>query len=212
MSKETEMPAYQRLLTLGFVVSLAACAAEPIATQRVDTRNDRTPVGMSLDSRDFQEAAQGMVRSMLQSDRLQARPDGQPRVMAISRITNDTTLRINTNELLQTIRRELSNSGRIVTSTAVGLEGPSDPMAMQARQLRQSGEFDQRTVAGRGQMAAPDLSLSGQIIGRRTALDGGAQRMDYTFQLALTNIRTGIAVWEDQQVITRVGDGRTVSW
>jgi hypothetical protein len=212
MSKETEMPAYQRVLILVFIVTLAACAAQPIPTQRVDGRNDRTPVGMSLDSRDFQEAAQAMVRSMLESDRLQARPDGQPRVMSISRITNDTTLRININELLQTIRRELSNSGRIVTSTAVGLEGPSDPMAMQARQLRQSGEFDQRTVAGRGQMAAPDLSLSGQIIGRRTALDGGAQRMDYTFQLALTNIRTGIAVWEDQQVITRVGDGRTVSW
>ena len=206
------MPAYQRVLILVFIVTLAACAAQPIPTQRVDGRNDRTPVGMSLDSRDFQEAAQAMVRSMLESDRLQARPDGQPRVMSISRITNDTTLRININELLQTIRRELSNSGRIVTSTAVGLEGPSDPMAMQARQLRQSGEFDQRTVAGRGQMAAPDLSLSGQIIGRRTALDGGAQRMDYTFQLALTNIRTGIAVWEDQQVITRVGDGRTVSW
>lgn len=206
------MPAYQRVLTLGFIVTLAACAAQPIPTQRVDGRNDRTPVGMSLDSRDFQEAAQAMVRSMLESDRLQARPDGQPRVMAISRITNDTTLRININELLQTIRRELSNSGRIVTTTAVGLEGPSDPMALQARQLRQSGEFDQRTVAARGQMAAPDLSLSGQIIGRRTALDGGAQRMDYTFQLALTNIRTGIAVWEDQQVITRVGDGRTVSW
>lgn len=206
------MPAYQRLLILGFIVTLAACAAQPIPTQRVDGRNDRTPVGMSLDSRDFQEAAQAMVRSMLESDRLQARPDGQPRVMAISRITNDTTLRININELLQTIRRELSNSGRIVTTTAVGLEGPSDPMALQARQLRQSGEFDQRTVAARGQMAAPDLSLSGQIIGRRTALDGGAQRMDYTFQLALTNIRTGIAVWEDQQVITRVGDGRTVSW
>jgi len=212
MSKETEMPVYQRVLTLGFVVTLVACAAQPIPTQRVDGRNDRTPVGMSLDSRDFQEAAQAMVRSMLESDRLQARPDGQPRVMAMSRITNDTTLRININELLQTIRRELSNSGRIVTTTAVGLEGPSDPMAAQARQLRQSGEFDQRTVAGRGQMAAPDLSLSGQIIGRRTALDGGAQRMDYTFQLVLTNIRTGIAVWEDQQVITRVGDGRTVSW
>jgi len=207
------MPVYQRVLTLAFVVTLAACAAQPIPTQRVDGRNDRTPVGMSLDSRDFQEAAQAMVRSMLESDRLQARPDGQPRVMAISRITNDTTLRININELLQTIRRELSNSGRIVTSTVIGLEGPSDPLAMQARQqLRQSGEFDQRTVAGRGQAVAPDLSLSGQIIGRRTVLDGGAQRMDYTFQLTLTNIRTTVAVWEGQEIITRVGDGRTVSW
>jgi penicillin-binding protein activator len=203
---------HRPLLALGLAASLAACAAPGIATQRIDARNDRSPVGMSLDNRDFEQAAQALVRSMMESDRLPPRPDGQPRVMAISRITNDTTLRINTNELLQTVRRELSNSGRIVTSTAVGLDGPSDPMAMQARQLRQSGEFNQRTVAGGGQMVAPDVSLSGQIIQRTVRVDGGAQRVDYNFQLTLTNIRTGIAIWEGQEVISRLGDGRTVSW
>jgi len=201
------------LLALGLLASLAACAAPgEITTQRIDPRNDRSPVGMALDNRDFEQAAQALVRSMLESERLPPRPDGQPRVMAISRITNDTTLRINTNELLQTIRRELSNSGRIVTTTAVGLDGPSDPLAMKARQLRQSAEFNQRTVAGHGQMVAPDLSLSGQIIQRTTRVDGGAQRVDYLFQLTLTNIRTGIAVWEGQEVISRIGSGRTVTW
>ena len=206
------MPMTRRLLALGLAASLGACVAPPIPTQRVDARNDRTPVGLGLDSRDFEQAAQAMVRDMLANDRLQPRPDGQPRVMAISRITNDTTLRINTNELLQTIRRELSNSGRIVTTTAVGLDGPSDPLAAQARQLRQSGEFNQRTVAERGQMVAPDLSLSGQIVQRTTRVDGGMQRIDYSFQLTLTNIRTGIAVWEGQEIVSRVGDARAVSW
>ena len=202
----------RNLAVLSLTAALAACAAPPVATQRVDARNDRTPIGMGLDSRDFEQASLSMVRDMLASDRLQPRPDGQPRVMAISRITNDTTLRINTNELLQTIRRELSNSGRIVTTTAVGLGGPSDPLAAQTRQLRQSGEFNQRTVAERGQMVAPDLSLSGQIVQRTNRVDGGMQRIDYSFQLTLTNIRTGIAVWEGQEIISRVGDARAVSW
>jgi uncharacterized protein (TIGR02722 family) len=183
-----------------------------MATQRIDPRNDRSPIGMGLDNRDFEEAARAMVRSMLDSGRLGSGPGGQPRVMAISRITNDTTLRINTNELTQLVSVELSNSGRVVTTTAVGLDGPSDPLAMQSRVLRQSGEFNQRTVAARGQMIAPDLSLSGNIIQRSNRVDGGAMRVDYVFQLNLTNIRTGIALWQGQEVITRVGSGRTVMW
>lgn len=209
---DTARPARRALLAGAALLALPACVAGEMATQRVDPRNDRTPIGMGLDNRDFEEAARALVRSMLESGRLQPRPDGQPRVMAISRITNDTTLRINTNELTQLVSVELNNSGRVVTTTAVGLDGPPDPLAMQTRQLRQSGEFNQRTVAARGQMVAPDLSLSGNIIQRSTRVDGGAMRVDYVFQLNLTNIRTGIALWQGQEVITRVGSGRTVMW
>jgi uncharacterized protein (TIGR02722 family) len=208
---ETTLPARRALLLGAAALSLSACAGE-MATQRIDARNDRSPIGMGLDNRDFEEAARAMVRSMLDSGRLGAGAGGQPRVMAISRITNDTTLRINTNELTQLVSVELNNSGRVVTTTAVGLDGPSDPLAMQTRQLRQSGEFNQRTVAARGQMIAPDLSLSGNIIQRTNRVDGGATRVDYVFQLNLTNIRTGIALWQGQEVITRVGSGRTVTW
>jgi uncharacterized protein (TIGR02722 family) len=208
---ETTLQARRALLLGAAAVTLSACAGE-MATQRIDPRNDRSPIGMGLDNRDFEEAARAMVRSMLDSGRLGSGPGGQPRVMAISRITNDTTLRINTNELTQLVSVELNNSGRVVTTTAVGLDGPSDPLAMQSRVLRQSGEFNQRTVAARGQMIAPDLSLSGNIIQRSNRVDGGAMRVDYVFQLNLTNIRTGIALWQGQEVITRVGSGRTVMW
>ena len=214
--KDTRMPAIpntrRRLLLGGAALLLSACAQGDMATQRIDSRNDRSPIGMGLDNRDFEEAARTLVRGMLDSGRLQPRPDGQPRVMAISRVTNDTTLRINTNELTQLVSVELNNSGRVVTTTAVGLDGPSDPMSMAARGLRSSGEFNQRSVAGRGQMLAPDISLSGNIIQRTNRVDGGATRVDYVFQLNLTNIRTGIALYQGQEVISRVGSGRTVSW
>jgi uncharacterized protein (TIGR02722 family) len=192
-------------------VALTACVQPEIATQRVDARNDRTGVGMSLDNRDFEQAASELARDMVNSGRLD-RAGGGRYVLAISRMTNDTMLRINMNELLQTIRIALNNSGKVITTTAVGLDGPEDPMAMQARQLRRSGEFNQATVAGRGQMAAPDLSLVCRITQRNTRLDGGAQRIDYVFQATITDIRSGLAFWEGQQVISRVGSGRTVSW
>jgi len=211
--KESPMSHSRRAaLVIGAALITTACAQGDMATQRIDSRNDRSAIGMGLDNRDFEEAARTLVRGMLDSGRLQPRPDGQPRVMAISRITNDTTLRINTNELTQLVSVELNNSGRVVTTTAVGLDGPSDPLAMQSRQLRSSGEFNQRTVAGRGQMVAPDISLSGNIIQRTNRVDGGATRVDYVFQLNLTNIRTGIALYQGQETITRVGSGRTVSW
>lgn len=196
---------------------LAACqpGGGEMPTTRIDPRNDRSAIGMGLDNRDFEEAGRALVRSMLDSGRLQPRPNGEPRVMAISRITNDTTLRINTNELTQLVSVELSNSGRAVTTTAVGLDGPADPLVERARQLNRSGMMDQRSVArtaGRGQVIAPDLSLSGNIIQRTNRVDGGATRVDYVFQLNLTNIRTGIALWQGQEVISRVGSGRTVTW
>lgn len=204
--------ARRRFLALGLTsLTLAACAQGDIPTQRVDPRNDRTGVGMGLDSRDFEQAAGELARDMLNSGRLN-RPNGGRYVLAISRMTNDTTLRINMNELVQVIRIELNNSGKVITTTAVGLDGPEDPMAMQSRQLRRSGEFNQASVAGRGQMQAPDLSLLGRIIQRSTRLDGGAQRIDYVFQATVTDIRSGLAFWEGQQVISRVGSGRSVNW
>jgi len=195
----------------GAMLLLSACAQGEMATQRIDSRNDRSAIGMGLDNRDFEEAARSMVRGMLESGRLQARPDGSPRVMAISRITNDTTLRINTNQLVQLISVELSNSGRVVTTTAVGLEGPSDPLSERVRGLSRSGIVDRNTVPGRT-VVAPDLSLSGNIIQSTNRVDGGATRVDYIFQLNLTNIRNGIALYQGNETITRVGSGRTVSW
>ena len=134
-----------------------------------------------------------------------------PWVMAISRMINDTALNIDTDQLVKKIRVDLLNSGRVIVTTAVGLEGPEDPLAAKTRELQGSKLFNQETVAEDGTMVAPDLSLSGKIIGRTNRV-GDKQQVDYYFHLTATNIETGLAYWEFEEVIAKIGDNERFSW
>ena len=181
------------------------------ATQNIDMNNDKAQAVMGLDYRDFQKAASEAVSSMLQSGAVNKRGGGRY-VLAISRIVNDTMQRIDTDQLIKKIRVELLQSGKVVVTTAVGANGAEDKLAMQARQLRKSDEFNQATVAKKGQMIAPELSLSGKIIQRNVRVSSGTQQVEYYFQLTLTDINTGLAFWEGESVIGKRGSNKSVSW
>ncbi|MCG8566856.1 MAG: penicillin-binding protein activator LpoB, partial [Desulfobacterales bacterium] len=87
-----------------------------------------------------------------------------------------------------------------------------DQMSFKARKLRASDEFNQKTVAKKGRMIAPDLSLSGKIIQRNVRVDSSTQQVEYYFQLTLTHIETGLALWEGESVIGKRGSNKSVSW
>lgn len=201
-----------RNLALIAIASLPVGCAQPIGpTMVVDPRADRSAIGMGLDSRDFEGAAVKLVQGMLDSGAV-TKPAGGRYVLVISRITNDTMQRIDTDQLVKLVRVELLKSGKVVTTTAISLSGTEDPMTMQSRQLRSSAEFSQANVARRGQMVAPELSLSGKLLQNNNRLGDGSQRIDYAFQMSLTDLRTGLALWEDSQPIVKLGPGQTVSW
>lgn len=203
-------PIFRRLAILviaGF--TLGGCAAT--GTQYVDTADDRGEAVMALDYRDFQQAAGEMVEGMLSSGAV-TDPDGGRRVLMVGRIVNDTMQRIDTDQLLRPIRADLRRSGQVVLTSAVGLQGPEDESSMAVRELRESAEFDQRTIAGEGQLIAPDSSLSGSIRQRMITMDDGREQVEYYFNLALTAINTGLVLWEDQRVLVKRGSGETVSW
>ena len=202
----------RRLAALLVLSTLSACATTE-STQLLDPRADRSGYGMGLDARDFTSAAQQSVQKMLASGALD-HPGGGRYVVAISRITNDTMQRIDTDELIKKIRVEILNSGKAVVTTAVSaVRGgdAEDDMTMRVRQLRSSQEFSHANLAGRGEMVAPDLSLSGKLIQHNNAVTGG-QRVDYSFQLALTDLHSGLAIWEDDEPTAKLGTNRTVAW
>ena len=186
-----------------------ACA--PIATTMVDPRADRSAIGMGLDSRDFDGAAAKVVHDMLQSGAV-TKPAGGRYVLAISRVTNDTMQRIDTDQLVKLIRVELLKSGKVVTTTAISDGAAEDPMSMKVRQLRASGEFNQANVMRTGQMVAPELSLSGKLLQTNNRLGDGSQRVEYDFQLTLTDLRTGLGLWEGSERVIKRGPNDTVAW
>ena len=203
-----EVQATYLIVGAALLLMISGCAA---TTRNIDMNNDKGGAVMGLDYRDFQKAASEAIKSMLQSGALNKRGGGRY-VLAISRIVNDTMQRIDTDQLIKKIRVELLQSGKVVVTTAVSAGEPEDKMAYKARQLRKSDEFKQSTVAKKGQMIAPDLSLSGKIIQRNVRVDSGTQQVEYYFQLTLTDINTGLAYWEGESVIGKRGSNKSVAW
>jgi uncharacterized protein (TIGR02722 family) len=197
-------------LPILLIALLTGCATTGV--EMVDVRNDRGEAVVGLDYRDFENAASDAVQDMLARGVVN-HPGGGRYVMMISRITNDTMQRIDTDQLVRKIRIELLNSGRVVVTTAVAAGGPEDRATFQVREeLRGNVEFDQRGVQQTGTIQAPDLSLSGKIMQRNLAMSGNRQQIEYYFQLVLTDLASGLAIWENEYPIIKRASSRTVSW
>ncbi len=193
------------------VILLAGCAnTQPTYIDSQHSANARAAT-LGLDYQDFKEASNNAVYSMLHSGALN-RPGGGRYVLAISTFINDTTQRIDMDQLVKSIRVALLRSGKVVVTTAIRAGGAEDMLSYEVRKLRKSDEFNQRTVARKGQMIAPDYSLSGKIIQRNSTLTNGDTEVDYYMQLSLTDIKTGLAYWEGQTIIRKAGSGKTVNW
>ncbi|MGB2861983.1 MAG: penicillin-binding protein activator LpoB [Sedimentisphaerales bacterium] len=193
------------LITMVCILA-AGCAQE---TTMIDTRNDEGKAVMALDYRDFDMAASKMVQSMLGSGALK-KPEGGRYVVATGRILNDTTQRIDTDQLMVKIETEILNSGQAVMTSAIG--SGSDELLHETRELRDSEEFDQDTVAKRQTLIAPELTISGKIFQRNISYDRNTQQVEYYFQLKLSDVKSGLRFWQDETLIGKRGSSKSVSW
>ena len=172
---------------------------------------DAEPITMGIDHTDFEKAASDAVESLLSSGSLE-RPGGGRYVVAMGKVINDTTQRIDTALLTKKIRIAMLKSGKAVITTAVAAGGAEDTMSHDVRELRENDEFAQNTIAKKGTLLAPDMSLSGKIIQRNIKTTDNKQLVEYYFQLTLTQLQTGLAFWEDEININKIGSNKSVSW
>jgi PBP1b-binding outer membrane lipoprotein LpoB len=146
-----------------------------------------------------------MVQSLLNSGVLE-KAERKPAEMWISRITNKTTDNIDTDLLVKQIRVSLNQSGKVRTSTSVGLGGNAeDPMAQEAQRKQ-----DLYNETNRQPPNLADFTLSGKIL-QTTASAGDTKQITYTFQLSLSD-RSGLAAWEEQRQITKQGKKASVGF
>lgn len=184
---------------------LTGCATKNDA-RYVDSQGPQTIVSLDrINIQDWNNAADRLVASLLASGVLERAPE-QPAVMAVSRIRNNTQQQVDTDSLTKKIRVALNQTGKVVTTTTLGPDGRvEDQMAADvgAMQAFMAGE-KQKTVL-------PYYTLSGKLLEDRVR-SGNTQQVTYTFQLSLTTTRNGLAVWEDEQLITKQGQRSSVGW
>ncbi|OQK17644.1 hypothetical protein AU255_07200 [Methyloprofundus sedimenti] len=193
---------------IGTAFFLTACGTSPA---RIDaTGNEGLVTVDEVDFKDWQIAAEKGINSLLESGVLN-RSDGRKTILMISTVKNATTQHINTRILTDKIRQALLRSGKVLTTTAVGGNGPDDAASKQVRRLEEDDMFNQSTVQKRGTAIAPDMSLSGEIVQQTSSL-GRMRESYFFFHMALTDLTTGLAVWEDNVEIAKQGKRPLLGW
>ncbi|MCF6157305.1 MAG: penicillin-binding protein activator LpoB [wastewater metagenome] len=173
-------------------------------TRYVEPTGPRTLVTSEINIQDFSYAAEDMVQSLLTSGAID-KTQQQPAVLAISRIVNNTTQQIDTDMLVKKIRVALNQSGKVLTTTTMGLGGiAEDPLA---RDIQQEREF---YADKKGPPRLPDYTLSGKIIEQSDRKDN-VRQVAYIFQLSLTNDE-GLAVWEEEKQIAKQSKRSVIGW
>ena len=195
----------KKMIPCAICLALCACSGT-----RVVDLNDSKEVSsmqnvMELEYRDWTNTAEKMTKSMTESKAFTKVNDP---VIAIGTIVNDTTQRFDTDVLTKKIRTTLLKSG--TAQIATNYSG-DDKNATDVRKLRDNAEYDQSTIAKTGTLVAPNMSLSGKMLQRNLKLDSGwfssvDTRTEYYLQLTLTDLKTGLSVWEDEQPIIKEGD------
>jgi uncharacterized protein (TIGR02722 family) len=174
----------------------------------VESSGTETIVSLDkINIQDWNKAADDLVASLLISGALERAPE-QPAILAISRIINNTQQQVDTDSLIKKIRIDLNKSGKVMTATTIGLGGRAeDPLAKSEAEYAAFMNDDKEAAP----LPTPYFSLSGKLLEDR-ATRGSNKQVTYSFQLSLTEIRSGLAVWEDEVQITKQGKRASVGW
>jgi uncharacterized protein (TIGR02722 family) len=193
------------LLSAAFL-SLVGCSS-PRDAKYIEA-NDGSGV-VSLDKvnvQDFANAADGMLKSLYDSPAFAGakRTDGAP-ILMVGRVTNDTGSNFDTSQLVKKMTVSLTKSGKVRVAKAIGFGGPEDQAAAEARknQAQATGENLKPLI--------PDYTLSGKIL-ENQASARGVQQSSFIFQLSLTEVKTGLAVWEEEKTITKQGSRNSIGF
>lgn len=148
---------------------------------------------VSLDKvniQDFATAGSQMLQSMVSSPAFAA---GAP-VLQLGTVTNDTADNFDTDLLLAKITVPLVNSARVTLLD-------NDPTANAAR----------GAAGSKADVPSPQFVLKGKILEDRSNA-GSTRQSSFVFQLTLVEVKRGVAVWQDEKLVTKQGTKNAVGF
>lgn len=172
----------------------------------IDTKGTGTIIDASvINVQDWSQAADQLVSSLLISEVFE-KTEEAPDILVIGRFINDTTQQVDTDNLIKKIRVGLNGSGKALTTTAMAHGGKvEDETAAEA------AAYAAYLKGEEAEIKLPTMSLTGKLLEDRVRVKKVYQST-YTFQLTLTQISTGLALWEDEVQITKQGKKPSVGW
>lgn len=153
----------------------------------------------AVNVQDFAMAADAMLQSLYDSPAFGGAKaaDGGAPVLLVGRVRNDTADNFDVDLLVKKMTVSITRSGKARVAKAIGVGTAEDTVAAEARQGAPS--------------LPPSYTLSGKILETKASA-GKVRQSTFTFQLTLTDVKTGLSVWEEEKAVTKQGSKNTVGF
>lgn len=191
------------LFGLAVVVGLAGCTTPPNKSAYRPT-DEEGIASKGVDLQDYQLVVEKMVTSMLKHG-LQTET-GQKPVISLGPIYNRTPYNIEVRMIGEDIRTEVLKSGLAKFSTASDFQhkgGESGDLYKQLEFQNESGHVDVAIAKKYGKIVGADYILFGNIYSLERS-KGGTTEANFQFNLTLTEVKTGLAVWSDKKPVRKM--------
>jgi hypothetical protein len=188
-------------------VLLVACASGKVSTTNpMASKKEIDTFGLT--TIDFEFAAKSALDEFMMSPWL-AKKEGRWLVQ-IGNVRNETVQEVDTKRLTQRMVSYMTKSGKFAFSSVGG--SLADKSVKEYRQLEKSDLYDQDT-GGKGKVVKPDLSMIGEISQTTNiSADRSKQQLEYEFRLRVTDLSSGIILFDSLVPIDKRGSNKNFAW
>ncbi|PAF54024.1 hypothetical protein BKH42_03405 [Helicobacter sp. 13S00482-2] len=193
------MKNHHTILFVVFLVLFIGCSKSPTYVS-----DSKKYVSFDIDYHDIENVVNKNTTFLLKSKFVKNQKD--KKIIAISDIVNDTDDDIDVELLSRKLASKIRQSDYFIITNAISGSGlTTDYLIKNSRKLRSDDEFNQKQIIQKGNLLAPDYSLSGKI-SKKIRNIGKKERVDYVFLLTLTDIKTGLILWDNEMLISKIID------
>ncbi len=184
-----------RLLATVLVVAIAASATGCSKQVRYGDSGAVETVNTAFGSTDLQQIAETMARSLLQAPVI---INGNQPIVTVQEVKNKTSEYIDTRAITDSIRSQLSRSGRVRFAV-----DEADMQKQISELQRQQSEYYKKDQAAEvGQLVGAGYRLDGNIVSI-VKENKKVKDVYYKFSLQLWNVQNGLLEWADEKEIRK---------
>ncbi|MCE2860438.1 MAG: hypothetical protein LW731_11445, partial [Oxalobacteraceae bacterium] len=195
----------RRVCLLALPLLLTACASNVVSTNPKAGKGGINTFGLT--TVDFEFAAKKSLDDFMMSPWL-AKKEGRWLVQ-IGSVRNETTQEVDTKRLTQRMMSHMTRNGKFAFSSVGG--SLADSTVKDYRQLENSDLYDQDSGA-KGKALKPDLSMIGEIAQTTNiSADRAKQQLEYEFRLRVTDLASGVIVFDSLVPIDKLGSNKNFS-
>lgn len=181
---------------------LSSCGPKGFVKGEYDDVENENLMNDQWSETDMQNAVKALVDSLIQHQSIAGAP--RPPLVMVTKLQNKTSEHIDTQNIMDMIRVELTNRGKVQFVDKEAREDVADEYDYQS-----SGMVNENTKKGPGGQLGADYILNGRL-DSITQEVGNKKTVYYKLTLNLTNLKTNVIVWTNYKQLRKKFKKRSV--